>query len=103
MLDNPFGSVAIPFLRDAALFYVAVQDFPGLLPYFIRPVADHDIGANFAGDRAFSVVAHGNARHAENGGLLLQAATVGQDQLGLHVQMQKFEIAERIGEPESPY
>ncbi len=55
VFDDPFSSVTIPFLRDSALLYIASGDFWDLRPYFIRLIADHDIGANFTGDLVFNL------------------------------------------------
>jgi len=64
-------------------------------------VADQDVGAFFAGDGAFGVMAQGDAGDAEDGGCFLQPATVGEDQSGRHVEMQEFQVAEGIGEPDA--
>ncbi len=61
-----------------------------------RTVAGQHVGALLAGDRAFGVEAQGHAGNAEHGGLLLQAAAVGEDHGRGHHQAEEVEIAQRL-------
>ncbi len=56
------------------------------------------VGAHVDGDGPFGVLAHGDALHAHIGGLFLNAAAVGDDQLGVAHQRQELDVSEGIGE-----
>ena len=55
-----------------------------------------------AGDRALGRRSHGQARHAEERGLLLQAARVGDDQGGLVHEREGIEVGDRIQQAQRP-
>ena len=77
-----------------------MQNCVGSFQDFLRIVPDQDVGPLRAGDRPFGIGADRYAGDAEDGRFFLQAAAVGQDQPGVHVQVEKFEIAERLGTPD---
>ena len=62
-----------------------------------RVVADEAIGAFADGHRALGVAAQGQARNAERRRLFLYAAAVGEHQSAVAVELQKIQIAERLG------
>jgi len=89
----------IPLFRDPPGPTRPVQDGLGRRQDFVLVIADQDVGAFFAGDGAFGVMAQGDAGDAENGGFFMQAAAVGEHKSGRHVEMQEFQVAEGIPQP----
>ena len=100
-LHNPLRRMPIPLFRDQHGPARPVQDGLGRRQDFFLVIADQDVGAFFAGDGAFGVMAQGDAGYAEDGGFFLQAAAVGEHQSGGHVEMEEFQVAEGIGQPDA--
>ena len=100
-LDDALCRVAVPLLRAATLGDFAAQYLARLFQNPGLVVTDHDVRADLAGDGTLGVGAHSDAGDAEDGGLLLQAAAVGEHQPGVHVEMEKFQIAQRLGDPDA--
>ncbi len=98
-LHNPLRRMPIPLFRDPPGPARPVQDGLGRRQDFFFVIADQDVGAFFAGDGAFGVMAQGDAEDAEDGGFFLQAAAVGKHQSGGHVEMEEFQVAEGIPQP----
>src|SRR6266496_2650577 len=61
---------------------------------------DQPVGALFDRDRPFRVGPHRETRHAEEGGLLLDATRVGDHETGGFGQVQHGEIGERLAQPD---
>src|SRR6202163_1201284 len=77
---DAFRSVSIPQLRNPSPLAAAGEDLVSAL-HDERPIsADQYVGPLLDRDRALGVLAHGQARHAERGGLLLDSAGIGNDQ-----------------------
>lgn len=89
----------IPRFRAAAAFAVSAQRLRDTGTNCLRVGADQGVGALGEGDRAFGVLAQGNAGYAERGGFFLHAAGVGEDDCRVAHHAEHLEIADgRQGE-----
>jgi hypothetical protein len=90
----------IPKRRDAASFAFASQSITGGSHDFDRISTNKQVSTFCDGDRAFGILAQGEAGDAEGGGFFLDAAGVGQDEFGFAQEAKKIEIANGWNEPE---
>ena len=91
---------AVPEWWNAALAWFAREDATGLGEQLAHVLTDQDVGAGGDRHRAFGVLAHGQAGRAEVRGLFLNAAGVGDDQRRMHLQREKFDVPDRVDEPD---
>lgn len=92
---DALGGVSIPQFGDAPTLAAAGQDLGHAVADGLQVGADHRIGALLDGDRPFGVLAQRQARHAERGGLFLQAAGIGQHQRGAAHQADHLQVTLR--------
>ena len=92
--------MAVPQWRDATFLPLAGEE--GVQGGFdvIRIRSDELIGAYGAGLGAFRVVAQGDAGHTHHGGLLGDAAAVGDHCLGTFHQIVELEVAHGLHDME---
>jgi hypothetical protein len=84
--------MAIPQGRDAASFALACQSITGGSDDFDRIGTNKQVGTFRDGDGALGVLAQGETGNAESGGFFLDAAGIGEDELGFAQETEKIEI-----------
>src|SRR5581483_10140385 len=94
-LDDALGGMAVPQRRARAARKIAGEDRGQRAAHLRRVAPDELVGADAAGDRPLGVLAQGEARDRQRGGLLLYAARVGERQLRAVEQRDEVEVAER--------
>src|SRR5947207_2539420 len=100
-IDDPYGRLAVPEIRNAGSGRGISQKLPGDTYDAFRIEADEHIGPLLDGDRPLGVVPQGETRNPEDGRFLLNPPRVGKDQPGIAQQLDEIQIAERLDKAQS--
>ncbi len=99
--DDPLRRLAVPEIRDSPPRGPAVQDLRGFLDDPAGVVTYQDVRPLGEGHGPFGVVPERQAGDAQDGGLLLDPARVGQDQARVLFEVEEVQVPERLDGPES--
>src|SRR5438552_1368627 len=98
---DPFRRPSIPLLRHLATGHISFQNPERAVQDVIPTVSYNEVRANLTGNRALGIMAQRNAWNPKNCRFFLQASAIGDNHHGVHVQVKKFKVSERVGHPQT--